>query len=826
MPSVRVHYHRNDGNYTEVQIWTWDWEGNRNPAQQDLAPAAEDDFGVVFEIPTDKYGLNPDQLTIGILPRIERNWEKKDDPERKWTPDCGCEVWIIQDDERIYTKRPDTTPTVKAFLDKGNVVVARFTGHVSRAGDLSKTVVRGPGGKTIATREVHHVHDYGATFVFVEAIPFLCQRWDIEVPNFRPAGLRPRNVLFDGTEFGTLKPLGALCTPAETVFRVFAPCADAVAVVIYKTALGKEEPREVPLKHLGKGVWEATEKGDLDGLYYLLRVKNSFADEPVEAADPYSVNTTGRDRRSRITDLRRTDPPGFRPVKRPPFSGRLADLIATELHVRDFSVSHNSGMRAKGNYLAFTEKDTHLPHHPEVSTGLAHLRELGVTHVQLLPIQDFDNFEDRHDYNWGYMTTCFWSPEGWYASALEDASRIIECKRMIQALHEAGIRVVMDVVYNHTAPNASFNAVAPGYYYRLRADGSRWNGSGCGNEFKSEAPMGRRFIIDSLKYWVEEFGVDGFRFDLMGLIDRETMMQARRELLELDPTLLIYGEPWVAAGCGLDAVTDKWAVRGTGVGAFNDHYRNALKGEPDNHHWGYVQGAPHRDAVAGGIAGSIDDWALHPGDSINYGDCHDNLCLWDKIAACCPHETEPDRIRMYNLAMAILAVSQGAMFLHGGHETTRTKFGNHNSYNAPDEINRIDWSRKARYANTFTYTRDMIRLRRAHPLFRLPTGAEVRKRIDFLFLLPKSPQAISFSLDGDGLEGESWSAALVLINPYHRARTFPLPKGVWNVHACGHTASVEALQAVEGRFAVAGRTLAVLAQAKDSSAAEPAGAAF
>lgn len=561
------------------------------------------------------------------------------------------------------------------------------------------------------------------------------------------------------------------------------------------------------------GVWECTIEGDLEGRHYLFVVEDMRTGRRNECADPWAFNRTGRNGRPRIVNLRGTDPPGFRPIARPPFSGLATDAVVTELHVRDFSIHENGGMKHRGKYLALAEEGTHLRKREDVSTGLAHLAEMGFTHVQFLPLHDFDNNEDREDYNWGYMTSCFLSPEGWYASNPLDDSRLRELKTAIAALHRAGLRVIMDVVYNHTAADADFERIVPGYYLRCREDGTLHNGSGTGNEFRSEAPMARRLIVDSLKYWVEEFGVDGFRFDLLGLTDLETVRAIGDELLALEPTLLLYGEPWSAGPGGIPRVTDKWALRDTVFAAFNDHYRNALKGAPDGAEIGYVQGAPTRDAVLKGLAGSIDDWTHHPVDTINYADCHDNLTLWDKIVVSTPQETEAEHIRMYNLTLAILALSQGLLFLHGGHELARTKQGHHNTYDMPDSVNRLDWSRKLRYRSICDFTRSMIALRRAHPVLRLATAEEVRRRFRPGDYHPRSPQLISAHLDGRGLDGETWGESMLLLNPYPTPRQFHLPDGTWDVFVSNHTVSLEPFATARKSYTVQGRAVAVLAKA-------------
>ncbi|MBX7244761.1 MAG: type I pullulanase, partial [Candidatus Sumerlaeaceae bacterium] len=473
-------------------------------------------------------------------------------------------------------------------------------------------------------------------------------------------------------------------------------------------------------------------------------------------------------------------PVGFRPIKRPTFGTALPDAVIYQLHVRDFTIDKNSGVSEKnrGKFLGLTETGTRLPGDPKVKTGLDHLRELGVTHVQLQPIQDFDNDEDHPTYNWGYMTAFFNSPEGWFASDHRGAARIAEFKKLVQALHDAGIGVIMDVVYNHTGTQNTLEFIAPGYYLRMRDDGSFWNGSGTGNEVRSEAPMARQFIVDSLKFWAEEYGVDGFRLDLMGLIDLDTLKEAKVSLEKINPNILFYGEPWAATGpdgSGAARLTYKDVIKGTGIAAFNDHFRDAIKGSPDGKDAGYVVNGDRRDALVKGIAGSIDDWTASPVEAINYASVHDNLDLWDKLKVSAPGTSDEDRAKMVMLAGGILAVSQGAPLFHCGVDFCRDKKGNNNSYNAGDEVNQIDWSRKKTYGNVNAFFQGAIAIRRAHPVFRMKTAEDVRKRLKFVNTDLPDPKAVVFTLDAAGLDNEPWNKVAVFINPTASPLKFKLP---------------------------------------------------
>jgi pullulanase len=637
------------------------------------------------------------------------------------------------------------------------------------------------------------------------------------VDGYRPSNAVPRNVLFDREKFYRDVEMGAIYSPEATTFRVFAPAAESVDVLLYSSSTGVSPNEEFPMSSIGAGIWETKVSGDLHERPYRFGVRgDGDAITRHDAVDIHARALTGHDGHGLVLDMRRTDPPGFRPIVRPANIKSPTDAIIVEYSVRDFTRDLTSGVPAdlRGKFLGFAERGTTAPG-TSISTGIDHLVELGVTHVQILPIHDFDNREDSDEYNWGYMTANFSSPDGWYATDHRCGVRVTEAKAMVKALHDAGIRVIMDVVYNHTAPTSTFESIAPRYYHRRHEDGRLWNGSGCGNEFHSEAPMARKFIVDSCLYWVREYGVDGFRFDLMGLIDMATLMEIKVRLHEIDPTLLIYGEPWAATGpdgTGIRRITYKDVVAGSGIGAFNDHFRNALKGSPDGDEPGYVQGAGGRDGVKKGLQGSIHDWAREPGESIQYATCHDNLCLYDKLELSLPEEPEEELLELVMLTNGLLAMSQGVMFLHGGEEFARTKLGNHNSYNAPDSVNAVNWLRKKKYHAVFEYTRNMIAIRRQHPVFRLSSREQIERRLSFRDDWCPTTNCIAMRLDGKGLEGESWSEVLVLVNPEFKDHHFPLPGGVWHVYAQGHLASPQKLLSVTERIPTKGRSLVLLAR--------------
>jgi pullulanase len=355
----------------------------------------------------------------------------------------------------------------------------------------------------------------------------------------------------------------------------------------------------------------------------------------------------------------------------------------------------------------------------------------------------------------------------------------------------------MDVVYNHTSRRAGFEKLVPGYYFRMTEGGRFSNGYGCGNEFKSENPMARKFIIDSVKFWVTEYQVDGFRFDLMGLTDLETMKRIKSELETLHPGILVYGEPWTGGATPLSPVTDKNQVRGTGIGAFNDGFRDAIKGDRDGGAPGFIQVGDRAHGVVQGLKGAIHDWSVDPADSVNYFEAHDNLTAWDKLLQSAPNVDDEARKRMSRFGALILFVSQGAVFIHSGQEFCRTKRGSHNSYNLPDEINQIDWSLKKENANVYDYYRGLVELRKAHPVLRLRERKDVKTRVSFE--PPPNDRCVVYSLDGTMMDEEPADRILVLLNGFTEPVVFDLPDGEWSIHADANRASAGAFGDATGR---------------------------
>jgi pullulanase len=609
--------------------------------------------------------------------------------------------------------------------------------------------------------------------------------------------------------------LGVHWSPEKSSFRIWAPTALEVELRLYDNGENGEPLRIVSMNKDRKGTWLHVEQGDLNGIFYTFKVNDG--EWLHEVPDPYARAVGVNGNRGMIIDLASTNPRGWKKDKGPAYKN-YTDWIIYELHVRDFTIAENSGIRNKGKYLGFAEKNTFSALGEK--TGLAHLKELGVTHVHFLPVFDFQSVDEEkplRKYNWGYDPQNFNVPEGSYATNPYDgAVRIREFKMMVKSLHREGIGVIMDVVYNHTwlTKGSVFNQAVPGYFYRQNHDGSFSNASGCGNEIASERSMVRKFIVDSILYWIKEYHIDGFRFDLMGIFDIETMHIIREEVNRIKPGILLYGEGWAADWSPMPE--DKRAVKRKarnipGVAVFNDDMRDALKGShAQKSTRGFVSGLGLREeAVKFGIVAatwhpqivysyvetSHEPWAAEPDQCVNYVSCHDNYTLYDKLKMSLPKATPEHWHKMVKLAGAIILTSQGIPFLHAGEEFCRTKNGNGNSYNAPDDVNQIDWVRKSVYKDVFEYYRKLIALRKNHILFRLPSSEYIRQNLNFC--IQYQVGVISYCIRSNSLD-DAWQQVIIVFNANKETVTVPIPEGTYSVIALGDDIDENGLDTFSG----------------------------
>ena len=633
-------------------------------------------------------------------------------------------------------------------------------------------------------------------------------------------------------------------TPQQTVFQLFAPAnAKAVKVRIYKDGMEGRPIKTVKMNRSdtathGEGagaVWTATVPGDLKGRFYTF--DTGHGETPGTFAKAVGVNG----KRGAIIDLRTTDPEGWdndcRPVVKSP-----ADLVVYELHHRDFSIAR-SDAKNPGKFLALTEP-----------WAINHLKQLGINAIHILPSYDYGSVDETRlnepQYNWGYDPVNYNVPEGSYSTnPYLPATRIREFKQMVQALHKAGIRVILDVVYNHTydIEHSNFQRTFPDYYYRWskvegplgpkgrlpeQEKGKEYsNGSGCGNETASEQPMMRRFMIESVKYWVQEYHIDGFRFDLMGCHDIETMNIIRKEVEQLDPTLFIYGEGWSAGACALP--TEQLGVKANipqmpGIAAFSDEIRDALRGPfDDDTKPGWLGGAPDcEESLKFGIAGGIEHpqvdmtkvnyskaaWAIEPTQMMSYVSCHDDMCLVDRLQASIPRlkkASASELIRLDQLAQTAVFTSQGVPFMLSGEELLRTKKGVHNSFESPDSINHLDWQNKERYPEVFKYYSNLIALRQHHPAFRLGNADLVRKHLEFLDA-PKG--VVAFCLKNYAGR-DDWRNIIVILNAAPKNVAVTVPAGKYTIVCKDGTINEQGIETISGTTATVSRHSALILHA-------------
>jgi pullulanase len=613
-----------------------------------------------------------------------------------------------------------------------------------------------------------------------------------------------QTLLYDDYPVYTGHDLGVTYTPLKTVFKVWAPKASEVKLKLYAAGDGGNAMETFSLAKSAGGVWVSAINKNIKNKYYTFQVMQDgkwLQERPDVYAKAVGVNGN----RGMVVDLPATNPTNWQNDKKPA-QKNFTDIILYETHIRDISMDPNSGIKNKGKFLGLAETGTKSPDGEK--TGLDHIKELGVTHVHLLPSFDFNSVDETKSgqYNWGYDPLNYNVPEGSYSTNPYDGSvRIKEFKKMVQILHKNGLRVILDVVYNHTSDTkgSNFNQFAPGYFYRHNPDGSYANGTGCGNEVASERPMVRKFIVESVVYWAKEYHLDGFRFDLMGTHDVETMNQVSDELHKIDPTIFIYGEGWTAGNSPLpeDLRADKKNVgKLHEIAVFSDDLRDGLKGGWSNvKEKGFVSGnAGMTESVKFGIVASTPNaqvnykavnyskapWAAEPFQTITYVSCHDDNTLFDRLKISNPNATEEELIKMDKLANAVVLTSQGVSFLHSGAELLRTKQGMANSFRSSDSINQIDWSRKTSYKAVFDYYKNLVALRKHHPAFRMPSTKMIRANLKFL--QTGNTGMICYQLSNNA-NGDSWKNILVILNGDPKEQRTKMPPGKWTLAADEHT---------------------------------------
>lgn len=798
---LTIHYQRPAEDYKGWNVWLWkNLPGNSNDVDVSKTGSefnGSDDFGKILTLDI------PDMATfdnVGFIIRLNE-WASKDISDDRlitsFDANGNAEIWLVQADPKIYLSKPISSATIRSASIDG---FRQITLELSQKANLSGTGNEGfsvsdgiavssvtalNGTKTSATRVSLNLSadlTLGKTYTVSHSTFGTAQTSPGQIMN--SAGFNERYT-YAGDD------LGNTYSSDHTDFRVWAPTATSVNLVTYASASSATSSGSVtPMVQDVKGTWVTTKKGDLNGAIYTYRVSVGGVER--EAVDPYVRAVVVNGARGVVVDLSQTDPKVWTKTK-PTFSGKGTDALIYELHVRDLSMdpSSNIPVAHRGKFLGLTDAKT--TNSSGGKTGVNAIKDLGVTHVELLPIFDYASVDENNPtFNWGYDPQNYNVPEGSYSTdPTNPKTRITELKTAIQALHDQKLRVMMDVVYNHvySVPNFSEEQIVPGYFFRTNADGTLANGSGVGNDLASERPMARKLIVDSVKYWANQYRVDGFRFDLMGLLDIETMQLIRKELNKIDPTILIIGEGWNMGTLDSTLRANQQNIGSLpGIAAFNDQLRDGVKGSVFNAtETGYATGTVSqigntKVGIVGNVFYSRDvlgKWiTADPTQSVNYVESHDNLTLADKLTASVPGATTTKIANLDRFAASIPLLAQGVPFMQAGQEFLRSKRGDSNSYKSDDSVNSLKWNLRTENSSTVDYYKGLIALRASHPAFRMFTTAAVQKNLRFL---PTSNNVIAYVINGAGVK-DSWKSIVVAHNPNATATAVTLPsKGDWNV---------------------------------------------
>lgn len=804
---LKLHYHREDGNYDGWDVWLWEVGGEGGGF-----PFAEEDGEMVAT-----KEITPGITSVGFIVRTE-DWTKDFDGDQfidisemvsgtvhiyvesgveGYTKEYGDDVVIgTKLKTAVYNNDGTITVTMTGEIESG--LDGLFT-VAGKDGDIAVTGVEaGPDFTYIVTlgEELDSFKSYTITYDG--------STYKVGIPNIYSTEEFEREYTYTGDD------LGATWTESATSFRVWAPTAESVTLKLF--ASGKsyvdDLTEEIEMTPDVNGTWVATKEGDLNGVYYTYSVVIDGVKK--EACDPYARTTGVNGVRAMVIDLDGTDPEGWENDVNPHAGENINDAVIYELHVRDFSVDGDSGIKNAGKFLGLTETGTKTS--GGVSTGLDHMKELGVTHLHLLPIYDFGSVDETHSvgnlFNWGYDPVNYNVPEGSYSTdPFNGEVRVKELKETVKALHDNGISVIMDVVYNHVQDSANFcfNKIVTGYFSRIDDSGVYSNGSGCGNDTASERSMVRKYIVDSVRYWADEYHIDGFRFDLVGLLDTETVNEIVAEVHKDHPDVIFYGEGWTMntnmTKEGYTMATQTNAKETPGFAYFNDTIRDGLKGSVfDDKDKGYASGKSDMEETLIRCFLGADTWCPAPAQTINYASCHDNLTLFDHLQTARPEADRADLVKMNNLAAAFYMMAEGVPFLQAGEEMLRTKVNddgtfNSNSYNSGDQVNSLKWGdlEDPVYAQVYEYYKGLIAFRKAHGALRLTTAQEVASAVTSVDGL--EPNVMAFDIKG-GVNGETAEELFVIFNANETGTTVSLPEGNWNVYINGEKAGTQALASV------------------------------
>ena len=857
--TLRLHYTRTDGAYAGWNVWAWG-KGMKDAGHEFDSDGENGEKVATFNLE----GRKTDALNYIIRKSIEGNeWADKDiDADRTidlsdvlsgtvdYYVDSGVFAGrrVLGDDVLLGAK------VVSAAYNKKNNTIKVVTGMPVVEKPDEAFVLKGADGKEIPVTEVkvsankkEYTLSLGADLSQTPAIAkeyfigFEGYDYAVEMPKIYSTEEFEAQYTYDGDD------LGATWSKAKTTFKVWAPTAEAVKVNLYQSGTkGTEDLIEsIEMTKGEKGVWSAEKTGDLNGTYYTYTAVQDGKES--EACDPYARTTGVNGDRAMVIDLDSTDPAGWANDSGPNQGMSYNDSVIYELHVRDFSIDESSGISDanKGKFLGLTEKGT--TNATGQTTGLDYLTDLGVTHIHLLPIYDYATVDetklDEPQFNWGYDPKNYNAPEGSYSTdPYNGAVRVKEMKQMVKTLHDNNINVIMDVVYNHVfdADEFCFNKLVPKYFSRTNADGSYSSGSGCGNDTASERAMVKKYIVDSVNYWADEYHIDGFRFDLVGLLDTETINEVVNTVHQKHPDAVFYGEGWsmdtAVSKDGYTMATQANSTKTPNFAFFSDTIRDAIKGGNfDLKTTGFATGASGLEQSIADCFKAATSWCKSPTQTVNYASCHDNYTLWDKISVSRADVSEPERIKMNNLAAAIYMMAEGIPLIHAGEEILRSKpsvDGNgveHNSYNLPDSVNSIKWNdlNKEAYRNVRDYYKGLIEFRKNHAALRLTSAAAVKANVNYKWI---AKDVVMFVIGGkDQIAGEISDGIVVIFNAATSPQTvnlyqsdYGVAEGTWNICINDQKAGVETLDSVtvtaaEGQVQVAPISAMVLVkgEAKD-----------
>ena len=827
--NLKLHYYRYKGDYEASSTEGWVNEGDK----QDYDFKDTDDYGKVVDITKENINGSKD---ISFIIKNDIANERK--INLAYANNKGeINDYILQNDPNVYyyKDQPIRNPKITYFkLDSLNEMTFKVNSEIK---DYNDIVLKENGVSISGSRyKIGLNSDNLGGKIFMRDCINLNSTYTLEIPNYESLNSSYGNILGTKTFEELYKyngDLGAIYSPYKTKFILWAPTATDVKVILYGKD-GKDylsAPQKIiDMAKGNQGEWTYEEAGNLDGVYYNYLV--SVDGQEKEVVDPYAKAVGVNGNRGMVINLSTTNPEGWNEDKRPVLNSPT-DAVIYEMHIRDFSIDENSGasLEYRGKYNGVWQKNTVLPG-SDIKTGIDHLKELGVNTVQILPMYDYatvdETKENNSQYNWGYDPKNYNVPEGSYSTNPYDGKiRIQELKKMINELHKNGIKVIMDVVYNHTfsAEDSSFQKAVPDYYYRHDSDGNFTNGSGCGNEVATERYMVRKFIVDSLKYWVTEYHMDGFRFDLMGVYDIETMNKIRSELDKIDPAILMYGEGWTGGTSQLPdeqkAIKANCKDFGTSqIGMFSDDLRDGLKGHvftenapgfingqegfEDTIKFGIVASTEHGDIDYDKVNYSKEPWANEPYQTITYVTCHDNYTLYDRLQKVEPNASEGEKLDMYKLAAAIVYTSQGIPFMQAGEEFARSKCDEHgnlidNSYNSSDTVNKLDWNRLKSYNNLYEYYKGLLNLRNNHKAFRMNSEEDIQNNLKFLengkdF---NGNNVVAYILNGAAV-GDNWGNIAVMFNASDKDVDVTLPMDDWTLIVNKDKAGVDEIEKVKG----------------------------